>query len=678
MQLFSEYIQPITTWLHANPEWALLITFLISFAESLAIIGSIIPGSITMTGIGILAGSGVMRVDLTLVAATLGAIVGDGISYLLGYFFSERLVTIWPFSRYPHWLNFGKDYFARHGGKSVIIGRFIGPLRSIIPVIAGMMHMSHWRFYIANSISAVFWSLLYVLPGVLLGAASSELPPESATQLLVGILCVLITIWLVTLFVKWALIKLNQFMNARLDALWQTGVKHRKLCHLFRYITPKQEKNHYPTAGLFICLSLLTGALILLSILVFTQRGIDFVNFPIHFAIQSLRNETLDTFFIYLTQSANYIALGTITTFTFILVAYHKKIRELLYGFSLIATTALCLHLMHTFIYSPRPTGILVIQLGYSFPSSTMTYATVLLSSLLLIINRNHQLKFQSSLNILAIVLLLLIGFGQLLLGDYWFTDIIGSYLLGLVISLTHWLFYRRNNAATAFVSSPLLGMFGLLFLAATSVACFLNFESAYKQHQRFITQYTFSNHVWWNQSKPLLPIYRMNRFGHPVSLFNIQYAGSLDSFSSALMTAGWSKQEESFTKSLMKRLGRYSTYRELPLMAQLYLNRKPSLIMTYKLKNHGPVLILRLWRSNYYLQDYQERIWIGSVHSRIPIKQYNPKTQYAITPLKYLEQALANGFSQRTIRLALSGQKRLTLRVAPSLLLVREEVPRE
>lgn len=146
MHLFTDYIQPLTIWLHNHPQWALLITFIVALAESLAIVGSIIPGSVTMTAIGILAGSGVMRIDLTLIAAALGAIAGDGASYLLGYVFSDRLTNIWPFSRYPSWLSYGKDYFARHGGKSVVIGRFVGPLRSIIPVIAGMMHMNHWRF----------------------------------------------------------------------------------------------------------------------------------------------------------------------------------------------------------------------------------------------------------------------------------------------------------------------------------------------------------------------------------------------------------------------------------------------------------------------------------------------------------------------------------------------------
>ncbi|WP_131739679.1 DedA family protein [Legionella adelaidensis] len=201
--MFAEYLQPLTLWIQANPKWALLFTFLVSLSESLAIIGSIIPGSVTMTAIGILAGSGIMRIDMTIIAAILGAIAGDSASYTLGYVFRNRLVNIWPFSKYPNWLKLGKDYFAKHGGKSVLIGRFIGPLRSIIPVIAGMMHMNRWHFLFANVISAIGWAILYVLPGILIGVASSELSPESASRLFMIVIILLIIIWVLGIAIKW-------------------------------------------------------------------------------------------------------------------------------------------------------------------------------------------------------------------------------------------------------------------------------------------------------------------------------------------------------------------------------------------------------------------------------------------------------------------------------------------
>ncbi len=673
MQLFTEYIQPVTDWLQINPEWALVITFLISFAESLAVVGSIIPGSITMTAIGILAGSGIMRVDLTFIAATLGAVVGDGISYLFGYVFSEKLVHVWPFSRYPQWLAYGKEYFVRHGGKSVLIGRFIGPLRSIIPVIAGMMHMSHWRFYIANFISAILWSVLYILPGVLLGAASSELPPESATRLLVTVLCLLIGIWLVSLLIKWSVIKLNQFLSSSLDDLWRRGTKHPYFSKLFKIITPNNEKNHYSTACLFIFLSLIALSFVILTIMVHSQHGLYDINYPVHLAVQSLRHDTLDSIFVGITQIASVIPLSSMMILTLLLALYFRQRRVLVYCMSLFISTALLLFLAHVLIQSAHPMGIFKVLPGNSFPSNSLTYSTVLLTSLLLYFNKNIHITFRASINITFVLLLLLIGFGQMLLGDYWFTDVLGSYLLGLLICLSHWLFYRRK-----FISFPsttcLVITYISLLLLGTIAAVGLNYDVTLRNHQRMITQYTFSNQTWWKQKKPLLPIYRRNRFGRPLTLFNLQYAGSLDHFSEALITAGWCKQEESFFKSLIKRLSGYPAYHDVPLMAQLYLNRKPSLIMNYKLKQNGPVLILRLWRSNYYLQNNEQGLWIGSVHTRAPIKKFDHVIPSAITPLRYIQQALPIEFLQRRIHLTISNQKKLIIKVAPTLLLIREK----
>ena len=225
MHLFTDYIQPLTLWLYANPNWALIITFLISFTESLAIIGSVIPGSVTMTGIGILAGSGVLNIGWTFFAATLGAVAGDSASYALGYIFSDQLADIWPFRHYPHWLNYGKDYFAKHGGKSVLIGRFCGPLRSIIPVIAGMMRMNQWHFLLSNVLSAIGWSILYVGPGVFIGAASSELSTESATRLFLSVLILLGLVWAIGQGMKWVFSHASLLLHSKLRGSVQNVIQ---------------------------------------------------------------------------------------------------------------------------------------------------------------------------------------------------------------------------------------------------------------------------------------------------------------------------------------------------------------------------------------------------------------------------------------------------------------------
>lgn len=169
-------LNPAFEWLNAHPHFSGLATFIISAAESVAIIGTVVPGSVMMTAIGALAGAGVIPLWSTIIWAILGAIVGDGISYRIGYHFKGRMHDVWPFRTYPSLLESGEKFFHKHGGTSVFIGRFVGPVRALVPLVAGMLGMSPLRFYIANVISAIGWAPAYMFPGILLGAFSLEFP----------------------------------------------------------------------------------------------------------------------------------------------------------------------------------------------------------------------------------------------------------------------------------------------------------------------------------------------------------------------------------------------------------------------------------------------------------------------------------------------------------------------
>ena len=106
-------------WLHHNPGWAGFVTFLISLSESLAVIGLLIPGTVIMTAVGTLIGANIIPAGQIIACAIAGAIVGDSLSYRLGYHFTDHLRDIWPFKRYPQLLTKGEKFFVDHGGKSV-------------------------------------------------------------------------------------------------------------------------------------------------------------------------------------------------------------------------------------------------------------------------------------------------------------------------------------------------------------------------------------------------------------------------------------------------------------------------------------------------------------------------------------------------------------------------------
>ncbi|STX29092.1 Legionella secretion system protein Y [Legionella beliardensis] len=671
MQLFSEYVQPITIWLEAHPHWALLFTFLVSFTESLAIVGSIIPGSVTMTAIGILAGSGIMRIDLTLLAAILGAVGGDSFSYLLGYTFRDRLRDIWPFSKNPTWLAYGQNYFQRHGGKSVLLGRFIGPLRSLIPLIAGMMRMSQWQFLTANVLSAIGWALLYVMPGIFIGAASSELSPEIATRLFIVVLIFLAGLWLITVTVKWLVIQLNYFLRIQLQDFWTWSGKHPRLAKLIQFLTPPGESKHYQTASLCLVFILSFFLFCLLSFFVIQGIGHKTINEPIHFFLQSLKTHPFDVCFISFSQFVSNLSLICLFAFILLIAIYLQDRRTLTYWLSLNFSCVVVLALTHFFIDSPRPVDLLEIKAGNSYPAIHLTFATAQFLAIIFFLNKYGKCRFNQFLAVLLPIVLLIAGIAYIYLGDNWVTDILGAYLAGLSISLLHWLLYRRHGNPLEYQPflSPLLF---LILMASTTFSLFINYETAVRSHQAFLAQYVFTDDLWWNQQKPLLPIFRTNRFGKNISLFNIQYAGNLSHLEAALLNSGWHKENESFVKSLVKRISGGHSSLDSPLMAQLYLNRKPALVMTYQPNPNEPGVILRMWRSNYHLTHFQQPIWLGSANLFSLAKV---KANHKDIAINYVSSSVPHFLQRRNIIQVRFPRKlrRAPYYVEPVILLIKE-----
>ena len=186
----------LTNWIVLYPAASYVVIFFISLAESLAVVGLLVPGTLLLVGIGTLVSNGVLAWPVTLVAAITGAIAGDGISYLLGHHYKGHIRQFWPFSRKPQLLQRGEVFFHCHGGKSVFLARFIGPVRPIVPLIAGMLNMPARQFLVVNVVSAVCWACAYIVPGVVLGQSLRFIPAEKR-WLGVAVAVALVMLWII-------------------------------------------------------------------------------------------------------------------------------------------------------------------------------------------------------------------------------------------------------------------------------------------------------------------------------------------------------------------------------------------------------------------------------------------------------------------------------------------------
>lgn len=152
-------------FIKANPGWAVFVIGFTAFGESFVFLSLLLPGTVILIAAGTLVSEGILSPLPSIVAGIVGAVLGDSVSFWLGKKLGPALPRIWPFRRNPERLARGISFFERSGGSSVFIGRFFGPLRAVVPLAAGMMHLPPMRFYTANVLSALIWAPALVLFG---------------------------------------------------------------------------------------------------------------------------------------------------------------------------------------------------------------------------------------------------------------------------------------------------------------------------------------------------------------------------------------------------------------------------------------------------------------------------------------------------------------------------------
>lgn len=167
------------------------------FIESLAFIGLFIPGSLIILGIGTVISVTKLNIWIALLMSTIGTASGDAFSYFLGYYFKERILKFWPFYYYPEMVKKSEDFLCQHGGKSILLGRLIGPIRPVMPVMAGIFGVKPMRFIVVNTLAAILWVTIYIIPGIFFGISlSGILKSKVVAIILISIVILSCLTWL--------------------------------------------------------------------------------------------------------------------------------------------------------------------------------------------------------------------------------------------------------------------------------------------------------------------------------------------------------------------------------------------------------------------------------------------------------------------------------------------------
>jgi membrane-associated protein len=150
--------------------WIYLILFLIIFCETGLVVTPFLPGDSLLFVAGAVAAAGGMNIHLLAVLLIIAAVLGDAVNYAVGHYLGPRVFN----STESRWLNprhlqRAHDFYERHGGKTIIIARFVPIVRTYAPFVAGAASMSYARFAAYNISGAVLWVVLLGYAGYFFG-----------------------------------------------------------------------------------------------------------------------------------------------------------------------------------------------------------------------------------------------------------------------------------------------------------------------------------------------------------------------------------------------------------------------------------------------------------------------------------------------------------------------------
>ncbi|MGD8312931.1 MAG: phosphatase PAP2 family protein [Gammaproteobacteria bacterium] len=645
-------LQDILAWVELHPHAFSVAVFITALAESLVILGLVIPGAALLFGIGALVATGALPVVPIMLWTAGGALAGDFISFLLGHHYHQRLRVIWPFRRYPRLVNRGVDFFVRHGGKSVFMARFIGPLRPVVPAIAGMMNMTTARFLAVDILASLLWAPAYILPGMVFGA-SLGLAAEVAGRLVVLLVFVAAVIWLGF----WVISNLIRLLQPHAAALLEEILSWSRGHPLIRPLAGSLLDPEHPEARGLAILSVLFFLTLWLLLLISGQvlhgrflAGID--AYVLH-TMEHLRTPWVDSAMVFITQFGGQMLLGFVLAGSAAWLFWTGCSKAAWHWLATYLSTGLLTWVLKTTVRNERP-GI--PPDSYSFPSAHTSMSLAVYGFLALMIARELAVQRRWLPYTTAGLIVVSIAFSRLYLGVHWFSDVLAGLSLGLVWVALLGIAYDRHPGPRLPVRRLLL-VFVLLLAAAGSWETQRRFDTELARYAPRLQIRTVTRTNWLASDWRTLPAYRVDLEGQDRQPMNFQWAGPLAGLQARLEDQGWWQPRRPDPVSAINWLAPAPALAELPVLPQVNDGQHQQLLLAAPLSDTGNrLLIVRLWPSTLALRANHTPVWVGNaaylrLEQDVPLLSFLRTAPDFETPLAKLGDALATAAGIETVR---------------------------
>jgi membrane protein DedA with SNARE-associated domain/membrane-associated phospholipid phosphatase len=424
------WLDNLNLWLGANPEWLGLAVFLLACGECLALVGILVPGTILLFGAGVLAGSGILSLGETLLLAYTGGLLGDVLSYAFGRHFQQGIRRLPLLRSHPQWLGSAETYMQRYGVSSLLVGRFIGPLRPLLPMVAGMLNMPLARFAGVSLLAGLGWSAAYLIPGWATGAAL-RLPLSAGFWPQAGMLAAPLA--------AFVLFSIHSCMR-------------------------QQPRAAALIAGL--------GASVLLALLLGWEHLSDF-DHGLMSLVQTERSPALDALMVILTKLGDWQTQLAAAALLGLLLMLMRKWQAALFAISTLLLTAVVNTSLKHLVARARPEVLLEPLHSYSLPSGHSSAAFAYCLVLGVLAGRGQPPRWQLTWLLIASLPASAIALSRVYLGVHWPTDILAGALLACTLCATC-LSLSERRQRLAEIAAPLWWL-----IIPSAAALFIGFASS-------------------------------------------------------------------------------------------------------------------------------------------------------------------------------------------------------
>ncbi len=591
-----EHIQPYLDYFSANPQWAIVVIFLIAFGEALLIIGLFVPSTAVLVGAGMLVGTGHLDFWPVFWATAIGAIAGDQISYWVGRLYGQRLKTMWPLNKYASLMIKGEVFVREHGGKSIAIGRFVPGVKAVVPGIVGMLGMNQAFFVFVNVTSGLFWTAAHVFPGILLGQGLA-LAGDLSGQLLIVLLVLLVVLGLASWLMRKIASRLQPYTHRILASLskWARSRKNRAMHRFGKAIHPSNPRAPAVVFLLIIAIGSLIGLIDLVSGFVLRDAASN-LDVSVATVMGELRNAPSDAFMIPLTMLAERPVIWATGLAIAAWLFLWRSWRVALIFLGVMAVAEFVSLNLNHMVSSQE-----ALQHG-GFTSIPTLMAGLVFGMLAVIAGHAMKRWSKAVVAVLCVCVVSAIAFSRVYLGAEWLSGVLVGGLLAMILAA---LFGMVIEAIPARRIRPfgLVGFAAFAFIAVGMFHVTSGIDSAEQRYavrtnSRIFTAQEFEAGAWSQIANR-----RVDLSGTPEEVFSAQWVGELDQLAAFTESKGWKAFPTWRWQDAFSYLDAKADLNKLPPRPVLHQGLKAKLTMVLQTPvNSKRRLVLRAYKSHTFV----------------------------------------------------------------------------